>query len=149
MHIYPFRDESKITLDQRRNRPLANMNEPSVGRYANCCFLPQDFKHDEVEGVENISGHNAARFFRGLACFTCEYVAKNEQLTWHYGNAYAPNRKEQGYEVGKPCLLLLEKQPFIEENSKSVLSVIPKVPYTYLIPVTGLRKSSRFPLPNN
>lgn len=147
MHIYPFKDESNISIDERKNRPLANMNEPSVGTYANCCFVPQDFKHDEIEGVQNIPGHKAARFFRGLACFTCENVKKNEELTWHYGNAYAPNRKEQGYEVGKPCLLLLEKQHFIEDDSRSVLSVLPKVPYTCLIPVTGLRKSPRFPLP--
>lgn len=147
VHIYPFSNEANITLQERENRPLANMNEPNVGEHANCCFVVQDFKHDEVEGVENIYKYDIARFFRGLACFTCDNVKVGDQLTWYYGKSYEGNRIEQGYIAGEECLSLLQKKEFIAENSQAVLAAMPKVPYTCLIAVTGLRKSSRFLVP--
>ena len=132
-HIYPFANEANITSQERKNRPLANMNEPNLGDNANCCFLVQDFKHDEVEGIENIVNYDTARFFRGLACFTCDNVKVGEQLTWYYGKAYEENRRQQGYKAGEECLSLLEEKEFIAENSQAVLAVMPKVPYLSLI----------------
>ena len=148
MHIYPFANEANITYSERENRPFANMNEPNFGHHANCCFIIQDFRHDEVEGIENIFKYNAARFFRGLACFTCDNVKVGEQLTWYYGKAYEENRSQQGYREGEQCLSLLEGKEFIAENSQAVLAVMHKVPYTCLIAVTGQQKSTRFALPN-
>lgn len=146
VHIYPFADEANITRQERDNRPFANMNEPNTGEHANCCFIVQDFGHDEVEGIERIDQYEKARFFRGLACFTCDAVKRGEELTWYYGKTYEGNRIKQGYEAGKDCLSLLEKKEFIASNSQAVLAVMPKVPYTCLIAVTGLRQSLRFPV---
>ena len=147
IYIYPFKNESNITEEERKSKPFANMNEPNAGDYANCCFVNQDFDHREVEGVENIPNYDIARFFRGLACFTCDDVKRGQELTWHYGKLYQANREEQQYEAGKPCVLLLHHEEFIPGNSQGVLSIMSKVPHTCLVAVTGLKKSNRFPLP--
>lgn len=144
-HIYPFEDESNISEAERRSKPFANMNEPNESEHANCCFVVQDFKHDEVQDIQNIPNHERALYFRGLACFSCIDIKKDDELTWYYGDSYEPNRIRQGYKAGKPCTLLLQKQAFIEKDSLGVLSVLPKIPSTYLIAVIKSRKSLRFP----
>lgn len=140
-HIYPFPDEERITALQRTQRPLANMNEPAKGSYANCCMLVQDFSTQEV-----VHSSPDVRFYRGLACFTCTDIKANEELTWHYGASYQSHRDEQDYEVGYNCKLLTQKKVFIPDHSQGVLSVMPKISLDCVFPVQGLRKSERFPL---
>jgi hypothetical protein len=149
MHIYPFANEETITIGERESRPLANMNEPSKGTYANCCMIVQDFKHDEIIFANDLQGQEVsrARFFRGLACFTCARVKGGEELTWYYGKSYESNRASQGYEAGRPCNMLIENTAFIPDDSQGVLSVMPRVEYSCVIPIFGMNKSSRFALP--
>ena len=94
VHIYPFADEARITPAERARRPLASMNEPAEGDTANCFMVVQDLLPDEVLGPAG------ARLYRGLACFTCRDVARDEELTWHYGASYEPHRRRQGYVAG-------------------------------------------------
>ena len=136
--IFPFVDESDITETQRHERPLANMNEPNKGQLANCAMLVQDFAHDEVDGVERIPNHRSARYFRGLACFTCVDVPAGQQLVWHYGASYEANRIAQGYEAGLPC---------VPATYEPILRVVRKVPHTCVYPITGAVKSARFKTP--
>lgn len=145
-NVYPFANESNITLKERNIRPFANMNEPKVDDAANCCMIYQDFKHDEVDGVNNILNSESARFFRGLACFACRDIKKDEELTWYYGRSYEANRQKQGYEVGRQCDAIVDDLHFVASNSQAVLTVMPKVTYKCLIPVFGLQKSGRFPV---
>ena len=82
-HIYPFPDEDNISEEQRSQRPFANMNEPNIHEFANCCMIVQDFAHTEIENVSYIPNFEAARFFRGLACLSCAEIKSGESLTWH------------------------------------------------------------------
>ena len=136
--IFPFADESNITKSQRQERPFANMNEPNKDQIANCAMLVQDFAHDEVEGVEWIPNHRSARFFRGLACFTCTDIPAGQQLVWHYGASYEANRIAQGYEAGLPC---------VPRTYEQILRVIRKVPHICVYPIAGAVKSARFKTP--
>ena len=148
MHIYPFVNEEAITFRERESRPLANMNEPSAGNRANCCMLIQDFRHNEIEFASESEADELkkARFFRGLACFTCADVKSGEELTWYYGSSYESIRRVQGYKAGTPCQKLIENEAFILENSETVLRVMPRVQYACVIPIYGANKSSRFEL---
>ena len=146
MHIYPFVNEEAITFRERELRPLANMNEPSAGNDANCCMLVQDFSHNEIEfeSEEQAQELQKARFFRGLACFTCANVKSGEELTWYYGSSYEPNRELEGYKAGSPCQKLMKKEAFILDNSESVLRVMSRIQYACVIPIYGTNKSLRF-----
>ena len=143
MLIYPFADENNITTGDRHAHPLANMNEPVRGSSANCCMLIQDFSADEVLGSAL-----DARFYRGLACFTCEAVKAGAELTWFYGKTYQEHRQNEGYEAGTECKLLAQQIKFIPENSEGVLSVMSKIPLNcvFAVPIESKRKSNRFPL---
>ena len=114
MFIYPFADERAITVFDRNRRPLANMNEPLEHTHANCCMIVQDFLPHEVLDVPHTE--DSARFFRGLVCFTCEDVKKEQELTWHYGRHYASHREQEGYKAGKPCKALLDKEVFMRRS---------------------------------
>ena len=138
--IYPFPDEDTITREQREARPFANMNEPVKGSHANCCMIVQDF--DETEVVDGDC--EEARFYRGLACYTCADVKAGDELTWYYGKSYDAARGKQGYEAGNNCKRLLNKQVFIPSRSQGVLRIIPKVSKCCVFPVTGRYKSERF-----
>lgn len=142
--IHPFNNDNNITFEERLLHPLANMNEPNEGESANCCMIVQDFSHDEIENVENIVNHEKARFFRGLACFTCSNVNMGDALTWYYGNSYADFRQSQNYKAGKQCDLLLQRRAFIPSDSQGVLNSVNKVSYKCLFPVFGTHKSERF-----
>ena len=139
VYIYPFSNESAISLSERERHPFASMNEPQTGTHANCCMIIQDFDCNEVTQVDP-----NARFYRGLACFTCTDVKESDELTWHYGKAYEENRKLQGYSAGWPCEKLLRKLVFIPSNSASVLTYMPKVSIDCVFPVYGTHKSERF-----
>lgn len=145
-HIYPFPDEDNITQEQRVNRPFANMNEPNLHEFANCCMVVQDFSHGEVENVSQIPNHETARFFRGLACFTCSDVQQGDSLTWYYGPSYDAHREQRGYVAGKQCRNLIDKVEFIPSASQAVLEVTTQVPHTCVIPVFGQKVSERFKL---
>lgn len=149
VHIYPFPNEDEITLSQRESRPFANMNEPRENTEANCCMILQDFSHDEVEFPTDFDPETVrnARFFRGLACFTCANVRNGDELTWHYGASYEQHRSSVGYKVGHPCRLLVENTAFLPDNSQGVLQVMHRVQFACVIPIYGLSKSPRFPLP--
>ena len=141
VYIYPFEDEARITAPQRAARPLACMNEPAEGACANCCMVVQDFLPDEVIGV----GPPTARFYRGLACFTCKAVARGEPLTWHYGRSYEAHRRAQGYRAGAPCELLTQGAPFLPDASQGVLARMPRVSQECVWPVFGAQQSERLP----
>ena len=140
IYIYPFPNEQNISVQQRHARPFANMNEPAVHSYANCCMIVQDFLPSEVVGVEG-----DAKFFRGLACFTCEDVRAEDHLTWHYGRSYEAHRQSQGYEAGQPCKALVEEEVFVPSNSEGVLRYVAQVSRECVFPVFGTRKSERIP----
>lgn len=146
-YIYPFPNEENITSEQRKAKPLANMNEPQKNTNANCCMIVQDFALNEVQQIPDHIVAKNPRFFRGLACFTCTDVKIGEELTWYYGKMYEQNRSEQGYEAGIECELLLNKTVFIPENSKGILKVMPKIAFQCVVPVFGNYKSERFALP--
>ena len=139
--IYPFENEQNITEEERNLRPFANMNEPKVNRFANCCMIPQDFLHNEVSNVPAHEMH--AHFFRGLACFTCDNITKGEELTWYYGKSYESHRQHQGYMAGKACKAIIEKEIFIPSNSQGVLQILSKVSRDCVFPVFKLRKTER------
>lgn len=139
--IYPFADESSISMEHRQTRPLANMNEPLPDDYANCCMIVQDFLPNEVSGAPDDTP--APRFFRGLACFTCKPIKQGEELTWHYGRSYEGHRRAQGYDAGRPCKALIDREIFIPSHSHGVLRVMERVPHTCLFPVSGNLKSER------
>lgn len=143
-HIYPFPDEDNISEEQRSQRPFANMNEPNIHEFANCCMIVQDFAHTEIENVSYIPNFEAARFFRGLACFSCAEIKSGESLTWHYGPSYESHRQQQHYVAGRQCKKIIDKEVFIPSNSQGVLQVISKVPHKCVIPVFALRRSERF-----
>lgn len=136
--LLPFDDERNITFAEREARPLACMNEPTRGETANCCMVPQDFARDEVDGVAQLADHEKARYFRGIACFTCREVQAGEELTWHYGPSYAPHREEAGYEVGADCPERFENDP------RRLLRAMRRVPHTCVVPVWGALHSQRF-----
>jgi hypothetical protein len=104
---------------------------------ANCCMILQDFSHEEIEFPTdfNLQTVANARFFRGLACFTCAQVKNVDELTWYYGVSYEPHRSSIGYKVGQPCRLLVENTAFIPDNSQGVLQVMPKVQYACVLPI--------------
>ena len=144
--IFPFSDEQKIRSTERDRHPLASANEPPDGQHANMHMEPQDFATEEVEGATSHYNHDIAKFFRGLACFTCTDVAAGEQLTWHYGPSYEPHRVRQGYTAGLPCKRVLDGTPFLLKDSASVLQTLPRVPYYCVFPVIASLKSERFRL---
>jgi hypothetical protein len=142
--IIPFEDERNISFKDRENHPLSCMNEPLKGEPANCHMVIQDFSHSEVGGSEHVLNGGSARFFRGLACITCENVRKGDDLTWYYGKSYEPIRVNEGYSAGTECTKVLEAEVFVADNSKTVLSAIASVPNDVVFPVHSSLKSSRF-----
>ena len=144
--IVPFADEDQITPNERETHPLACMNEPSEGEFANTHMAIQDFTHAEVEGVEFIPHHEQARFFRCMAGFACEDIPSGAALTWNYGTSYEPIRTLLGYVAGKPCRRVLADEVFIAPNSKAVLDALGRVPHYAVFPVMRSQtlKSERF-----
>jgi hypothetical protein len=144
--IVPFPDENHISPQERDTHPLASMNEPSQGEYANCHMAVQDFNASEIQDVTVIQHHETARYFRGMACFACQDIPGGEALTWNYGPAYEPIRQQMGYTAGQPCRRVLENEIFIKPDSQSVLDALPRVPAYCVYPVliTQQIKSSRF-----
>jgi len=140
--IVPFPDEAKIRPVERDAHPLASMNEPGKGESANCHMAVQDFGADEVEGADG----EAVRFFRGMACFTCQTVGAGEALTWYYGAAYQAIRDVVGYEAGGVCKRVEDGEVFIKKDSESVLEALPRVPRYCVYPVLNSQtvKSARF-----
>jgi hypothetical protein len=144
--IVPFPDEDQITPNERETHPLACMNEPSEGEFANTHMVIQDFTHAEVEGVQSIPYHEQARFFRCMACFACEGIRRGDALTWNYGNSYEPIRTQLGYVAGQPSQRVLTGEEFIAPNSEGVLDALQRVPHYAVFPVfqSQTLKSSRF-----
>jgi hypothetical protein len=145
--ISPFQDENHISPQDRDTHPLASMNEPSEGEFANCHMAVQDFSHSEIENLTAIQHHESARYFRGLACFACQDIPAGQALTWVYGPAYEPIRQLMQYAAGKTCRSVLDGEIFIKPDSKSVLDALhERVPsYTvYPILITQHIKSARF-----
>ena len=144
--ILPFPDEQNITPLERDTHPLACMNEPSVGAYANTHMALQDFAREEVEGVQSIPNHDQAQFFRCMACFACEDIARGEALTWNYGPSYEPIRTLLGYAAGQPCRRVLADEVFVAPNSQAVLDALGRVPHYAVFPIlrTQSIKSARF-----
>ena len=145
--IVPFPDEDHITSAERDTHPLACMNEPSEGEFANTHMVIQDFAHDEVEGVESIPHHEQARFFRCMACFACEDIRCGDALTWNYGTSYEPIRTLLGYVAGQPSRRVLAGEVFIAPNSQGVLDALhQRVPHYAVFPVLRSKtlKSARF-----
>jgi hypothetical protein len=143
--IVPFANEDAITPQERDRHPLACMNEPSEGEHANCHMAVQDFTHDEIENVAAIQHNERAAFFRGLACFACVDIPSGTQLTWWYGNSYEPHRQTIGYVAGYACKRVLENEVFVQDNSRSVLQTVRRVPSYCVWPVLSRKiKSSRF-----
>jgi hypothetical protein len=145
--IYPFEDETNITSKVRNKHPLASMNEPNKGTHANSHMVIQDFDVAEIADVTNVYNYTHARFFRGLACFACCDIKKGDALTWHYGSKYQPIREGVGYEVGSPCKKVIDEEPFVRENSKTVLDALEgSIPCyaVFMVLKTQNIKSSRF-----
>ena len=147
--IVPFSDESQITPSDRDRHPLASMNEPSEGEYANTHLAVQDFTHAEIHQVETIPHQEQAQFFRAMAAFACRDIQSGEALTWWYGTAYAPIREQQGYTAGFACQRVLNEEVFIKAKSQAVLEVLGErgcVPSYCVFPVLRSQtlKSARF-----
>ena len=125
--LVPFRDVSKITHQQRRNHPIACMNEPKKGERATATIVCQDFLVKEVEACPQGSGGGhqpgcRAKYMRGWAMFTCVAVGKDEELTWYYGDAYGPVRQRKGYEAGEECRSVLEGESLGAQNASALLA---------------------------
>ena len=143
--ILPFPDEACVCPHEREAHPLACANEPAESRHANAHLEVADFSRQEVERVETLHNHELARFFRGLAMYACADIRVGEQITWHYGASYEPNRRRMGYSAGRPCKRVIERVPFVEPNSAAVLEALPKVPSYCLYPVISCTiRSDRF-----
>eukprot|EP00966_Prymnesium_polylepis_P176432 4083931-Prymnesium_polylepis.1 len=143
--IVPYPDESHITPQERDRHPAACMNEPSEGQHANCHMAIQDFTHGEIENVAAIQHNEKAAYFRGLACFTCVDIPSGEPLTWWYGNSYEPHRQTTGYVAGYACRRVLDDEIFIQDDSRSVLQTLRRVPsYCVWLVLSRTIKSARF-----
>ena len=138
--IVPFADEQRITPFERDRHVLASMNEPVQGEHANCDMVPQDYSHAEIDNVQAIANHETARFFRGIACFTCVDVRRGDQLTWYYGDSYQPHRDHIGYVAGMRCRDL---DGLV--HSRSILDSLQRVPHYCVAAIVGRSvKSDRF-----
>jgi len=142
--IVPFPDEDHITPQERDRNPLACSNEPAEGQHANMHLMPQDFARSEISGIETLYNNDIAHYFRGLAAFACRDIEAGEQLTWHYGSSYEPNRLLMNYAAGFPCKRILEDEPFVQNDSKSVLDTLTRVQSYCVYPVVRAIKSERF-----
>ena len=145
--IVPFINEDHITSAERDIHPLASMNEPSEGEFANCHMAVQDFNASEVADVKTIHNSEFARYFRGMACFSCHDINAGDALTWNYGPSYEPIRQLMGYVAGQPCRRVLDNEVFIKADSRSVLeSLGGRVPNYVVFPVLKNQtiKSARF-----
>jgi hypothetical protein len=143
--IVPYADENAIAPQARDTHPFACMNEPSQGEYANCHMVVQDFTNAEIENVASIHHNERASFFRGMACFACVDLPSGTPLTWWYGNSYEPHRQTIGYVAGHACKRVLEDDVFVQDNSRSVLQTLRRVPSYCVWPVLSRNiKSARF-----
>ena len=141
--ILPFLDEEHISPQERDKHPFASANESSPGEHSNMRMAIQDFSNREVDRVDSIDNNGMVHFYRGLACFACADIHAGEQLTWHYGNTYQPNRVLKDYVVGFPCKLDWESS--IKDDSRSVLDTIRLVPSSCVYPIYNRKiKSVRF-----
>lgn len=145
--IVPFADEDHITSNERDTHPMACMNEPSVGEFANCHMNIQDFTHGEIENVASIPNHEHAQFFRCMCCFACENIRSGDALTWYYGSAYEQIREMLGYVAGRHCRRVIADEPFVRPNSQAVLAALQRrVPHYAVWPIRNTQhiKSARF-----
>ena len=131
--VYPFADDNNISHAERYALPLASMNEPSVSERANCYMVVVDFAPNEVADANDL-----AKFYRGIACFTCIQIEEGQELTWHYGKSYDPMRVQQHYTAGQSCFDL-EPDAHTTANHLDVLAAIGKVARNCVIPVWNRR----------
>lgn len=94
-----------------RQHPLAAANEPRAGDRANTLMVHLEVDPAALTGAVRRSVRAALRDqgrvsqpSRVHLCVlvACRDVAADEELTWHYGDAYAALRRQRGYDVGEP-----------------------------------------------
>jgi hypothetical protein len=73
-------------------------NEPDEGRRANCQLCELVLEEDDLDGPPPNTTNGP---FVAFVLVTTDVVERNFELTWSYGQSYAPNR--QGYRAGAPA----------------------------------------------
>ena len=73
-------------------------NEPNEERRANCQLCELVLEEDDLDGSPP---NRTSGPFVAFVLITTEVVERDHELTWSYGQSYAPNR--QGYRAGAPA----------------------------------------------
>lgn len=89
--------------------PAAIANEPAERSTAN-----MEMKVKDVEMAED------GKVFRILALYTCSLVYEGQELTWYYGQSYAPVRTQENYVEGNGCSADGELLPSLEQLARDI-----------------------------